>query len=459
MNNLNNFLILNVVGVRQLQNGIVFSGKIKFKQLNDIFKLTERKENVIDPFDNTLLSLSKNDEQFQRQLSNKKLKEIQSYLQEEIAQIEKGKSLGMFPSSVILYNRAYELDDLRFEEPNDVKLDEKDEVVLTEEIIFNSYTENLDCCFYIRDNKNSDLYKLYIPNNRNTTLIVDGQHRFFGTKILYNNSKDADTRKIVEEFEFIITYLVGFDIYEVGQIFATVNFNQKPVNRSLYFDIFGSAPQTDRDGTLQNDIRLAHDLALHLNNNETSPVNSMIKLLGKGYGMFSQAFFVSNMLKVFKTGIWNNYLIDYVNSGNEFRNIAKFMKSYFQALHEAYPSSWAEKVDKNGNLVYSAYYYPYVLCKTTGLGAYFRLIKYIFPLIGEDTEKFKEEILNIFKNISDDEAKELFSKSGPYGGAGSEGLQDKLFRHLYSRYDLENLKKDNEISVILKPNNAEARTQ
>jgi DGQHR domain-containing protein len=460
-NNLDNFLKLNVVEVRQLQNGIIFTGKIKFNQLNKIFKLTERKENITDPFDNTVINLTQNDEQFQRQLSSKKLKEIQEYLKEEIAQIEKNKSLGMFPSSVILYNRAYELDDLKLDdlENNEIKLNEKDEVILTESIISNSYSENLDCCFYLPNNENGDLYTLYIPNNPNTTLIVDGQHRFFGTKLLYNSLKDENIKKIVGEFEYIITYLVGFDIYEVGQIFATVNFNQKPVNRSLYYDIFGSAPQTDREGNLQNEIRLAHDLALHLNNSETSPANGMIKLLGKGYGLFSQAFFVSNMLKVFKTGIWNKFLIDYINSGNEFRNIAKFMKSYFQALHEAYPSSWAEKVDKNGNLVYSAYYYPYVLCKTTGLGAYFRLIKYIFPLIGEDTEKFKEEILNIFKNISDDEAKELFSKSGPYGGAGSEGLQDKLFRHLYSRYDLENLKKDNEISVILKPNNAEARTQ
>lgn len=435
MNNLDKYIKLNVVEVRQLQNGIVFTGKIKFKELNQIFKLTERIENVQDPFDSsTILNLSSKDEQFQRQLSSKKLKEIQEYLQEEILQIEKGKSLGMFPSSLILYNRSYQLDDLKLD--GDEKITEKDEVILTEGIISNSYASNLDCCFYLPDNLNDDLYKLYIPKNEDTTLIVDGQHRFFGTKMLYNKLTNHDTKVIVENFEFIITYLVGFDIYEVGQIFATVNFNQKPVNRSLYYDIFGSAPQTDREGNLQNDIRLAHDLVLHLNNNETSPINSMIKLLGKGYGMFSQAFFVFNMLRVFKTGIWNNYLIDYVNSGSKYKDIAKFMKAYFQALQEAYPSSWPEKIDKKGELVFSAYYYQFILCKTTGLGAFFRLIKYIYPKVEKDPENYKANILNIFSSISDAEAKTIFTKTGAFGGSGSEGLQDKLFRFLLSKYNL-----------------------
>jgi DGQHR domain-containing protein len=319
---------------------------------------------------------------------------------------------------------------------NSEKLNDKDEVILTEKIIQDSYKPKLDCCFYLLD-KDPDIYKLFIPDNSETTLIVDGQHRFVGTKQLYSSLVDENTKKIVEDFEFIITFLVGFDIYEVGQIFATVNFNQKPVNRSLYYDIFGSAPQTDREGNLQNDIRLAHDLALHLNNNETSPIKSMIKLLGKGYGMFSQAFFVEKMLRVFRTGIWNDYLIDYVNNGEDYKIIAKFMKAYFSAILEAYPSSWPKKITKGDDLVYSSYYYEFILCKTTGLGAYFRLIKFIYPKVADKPEDYKKNILTIFSKLSNTEASELFSKFGPYGGSGSEGLQDKLFRHLLSKYELD----------------------
>lgn len=434
MSNVDKYIILNVVEVRQLQNGYVFTGKIKFKELNQIFKLTQRKESFNDPIDNTTISLAKEDKEFQRQLSDKKLREIQVYLKEEIQQIEKGKSLGMFPSSLILYNRSYELDDLNLAEQKEL-LNTNDEVILTEQIILNSYKSDLDCCFYLLD-KEPDIYKLYIPKNPKTTLIVDGQHRFFGTKLLYNSLPDGNNKTIVGDFEFIITYLVGFDIYEVGQIFATVNFNQKPVNRSLYYDIFGSAPQTDRDGNLQNDIRLAHDLALHLNNNETSPIKSMIKLLGKGYGMFSQAFFVEKMLRVFRNGIWDKFLIDYLNTGNEYKTIAKFMKAYLLALKEAYPSSWPERVSKNGEFVYSSYYYQYILCKTTGLGAFFRLIKFIYPKVENEPENYKENILAIFNKINDAEGKSLFAKTGDYGGSGSEGLQDKLFKYLLTKYEL-----------------------
>jgi len=432
----NNYIKLSVVQVRQLQNGIVFTGKMKFSQLNQVFKLTERREKTIDPFDNTPIDETKVSSEFQRQLSVKKLKEIQNYLFEEIKQIEKKKSLGMFPSSVILYNRSYEIDDLVFNGGNESVTD-NEEVILSESLIEDSFNAALDCCFYIKDNKQEDLYNLYIPNNTNSTLIVDGQHRFFGTKMLFDGLNDRKMKEIVNDFEFIITYLVGFDIYEVGQIFATVNFNQKPVNRSLYYDIFGSAPQTDREGNLQNDIRLAHDLAVHLNNNQSSPINSMIKLLGKGYGLFSQAFFVFNMLRVFRTGIWNHFLIDYINQGNEYIDIAKFLKAYFQALQECYPTAWPEKINKNGSLVYSSFSYEYVLCKTTGLGAYFRLIRNIYPLVKIEPEKYKENIIKVFKKIDEKNAAKIFSKKGTFGGSGSEGLQDKLYRHLLSEYELK----------------------
>jgi hypothetical protein len=112
------------------------------------------------------------------------------------------------------------------------------------------------------------------------------------------------------------------------------------------------------------------------------------------------------------------------------------MKAYFFAIHEAYPSAWAQKVLKGNDLVYSSYYYQYILCKTTGLGAYFRLIRYIYPKVAEERNSYKENILKIFRKMSDDQAKTLFSKQGPYGGSGSEGLQDKLFKHLLSVYEL-----------------------
>lgn len=418
------YIVLDMVQVSQLQSGIVFTGKMKFGQLSQIYKLTERQESVDDPFGTSKITFDHDGQEFQRQLSQKKLGEIESYLRDEMEQRGEGKSLAMFPSSLILYNRAYEPDDV----------ENGDEI--TPEILLRSYKPDLDCCFYLPSVGGDGLYKLYIPRNEKITLIVDGQHRFIGTRRFYNSLSESD-KGLVENFEFIVTYLVGFDLYEVGQIFATVNFNQKPVNRSLYYDIFGSAPQTDRDGKLQNDIRLAHDLVLHLNNNETSPIRSMIKLLGKGFGLFSQAFFVDKLIRyVFKSGIWDELLIDYLKGGKEYRVIAIFMKEYFAALMEAYPAAWPTKTLRDNTSVYSSYHYEYVLCKTTGLGAYFRLIKHIYPVVADDPSNFRTNILKIFHRLTNDEAQVLFAKSGDFGGAAGEGLQDKLYRYLLSKYRL-----------------------
>lgn len=423
-----NYIILNVIEVQQLQNGFVFAGKIKYKELNQIFKLTERPESIHDPIGNATIEFSKDDKEFQRQLSHGKLKEIQKYLRYEMSNMDKNKSLGMFPSSLILYNRSFEIDDLH------VDVRRKESFNLSEDIINKSYSPELDCCFYIR--QNNDFYKLYLPRNSKITLIVDGQHRFVGTNMLFNSLKSDSDKKLLEDFEFIMTFLVGFDIYEIGQIFATVNFNQKPVNRSLYYDIFGSAPQTDREGNLQNDIRLAHDLTLHLNNNDSSPVKDMIKLLGKGYGLFSQAFFVENMLMIFRGKIWDRYLIDYINDGTEYKNIAVFLKDYLNAIKEAFPSSWPSKVNRHNKNVYSSYAYDYILCKTTGLGAFFRLIIDIYPIVSKNGN-LKLSLLKIFNQISDEDAASLFSKDGVYGGSGSLGLQAKLYKDLKDKFKLD----------------------
>src|SRR5579872_427005 len=108
----NQYIILRVVKIRQFQSGLVFTGKIRFAELHQIYKLTERQESIIDPIAGETVHLSQNNQEFQRQLSVQKLRSIQQYLREEINQIPGGRSLGMFPSSLILYNRSYETDDL-----------------------------------------------------------------------------------------------------------------------------------------------------------------------------------------------------------------------------------------------------------------------------------------------------------------------------------------------------------
>ena len=230
----------------------------------------------------------------------------------------------------------------------------------------------------------------------------------------------------LERFDLNCTLLLGFDKWEQGKVFADVNFNQKPVNKSLYYDIFGSFPDPNK-----NDIFLAHMLAMHLNNNNNSVIKDSIKMLGAGKGYFSQAFFVEALLEHFgKNGIWNTIPMNYLENGTEYKILPKILKAYLRAVKLNFEDFWPKEGQDTSRK------YPHILLKTTGMGA---LLKLIAPIY----RKYKTEI--DFKNIEIDDltktfSSELeqvsetgvryFSKEGEYSGSGSKGLQNKLFKEL-----------------------------
>jgi len=405
--NSNNYYKINVTEVHQLQTGILLLGKLNFRQLRVLHRLTERKENLLDPFNEKTVNINNLEQEFQRQLSKNKLNKITSYLSENFNLIKEKKAFGVFPTSIII---SLGLDD-----------NYDDETINLDKI----YTEGLQSCFIRKDEIDKDRSNLIIPKNERIALIVDGQHRFYGINNFYDSLKDKEDKELVDNFEFIVTFLLGFDIYDVGKIFATVNFTQKPVNRSLYYDIFGSAPEPDR-----NDIKLAHDLALHLNNNSKSPIKGMIKMLGKGYGLISQAFFVEKMLIHFrKSGVWEKIYADYLRGGKKYKELPNFMIAYLDSIKKSFPDAWPLRYrNKVGIRVYHPRKYEFILCKTTGLGAFFRLIRELYPKVEDFGEvEMKNELTRILSNLSP-ETNDLFSNKGVYGGAGSEGLQTKLYK-------------------------------
>jgi len=409
--NVDNYFKINVFKIHQIPTGCVLVGKIKYIELLQVYKFTERQENYLDPFDSKSPNENPDDVEFQRHLQDKKTKEMVKYLKDNFE--KKEKSLGLFPSSLILALELYS--------------DYEGE--LNDSLMNNVYDAKLKQCFV-----NNEGTELYIPKNKRIALVVDGQHRLYSTQKFFDSLYEKD-KKIIDDFEFPVTFLVGFDIYQVAQIFATVNFTQKPVNRSIYYDIFGSIP-----GEL-SDIKLAHDLALYLNNNSNSPVKKMIKLLGRGYGLFSQAFFVKKMLIHFKKGgVWAKIYSDYLRGGKDYRKIPNFMKIYLDCIKEEYSECWPEMVEAQGELIYNPYdkqyKYEYILCKPVGIGAFFRLINEIYPLVKDLSNlEMKKEINKILTKISIKQAKELFSITGIYGKSSSEGLVTRLYKEqLKKRY-------------------------
>lgn len=411
-----NFIKISALEVLQLnsKSGAVYTGRITFNELLQIQRLTERKESNYDPFGekSTSSNIIEEEEEFQRHLNKSKLNEISDYLKGEFDKQNEGI---IYPSSVIL--------------SLDINEDNSDE--LNEDKIESSYYDGLNSCYTIDKN---GVTSIYIPKTKRICLIVDGQHRFSGLKKFYDETKASVKKDKILNFQFIATILLGYDPFQVAEVFANVNFNQKPVNKSLYYDIFGSAAKE------KNEIQLAHFLALHMQNNELSPLNGMIKLLGKGYGLFSQAFFVEKLLIHFKNEeVWSDLYQNYLMDGDRFLNIPDFLILYFEEIKNAYSECWPSKVTRDNQEVYSAYSYNFILCKTTGMGAFFRLIRDIYPMVKNfNTENEKRAKLNdLFSLISKEDSIELFSKEGDYGRGGSEGFQVRLYRELKKRYRIE----------------------
>lgn len=425
---------INIKGflVKQLTKKPIVTTSIKFTDLIDFVKFTAREAKEYDPFDpeKSIEKIAEdiNDIYFQRLTNERRVKNIYAFLLKEINNIHNRSknALGSFPTAIIISMDVDEyFDDRASYEKHIETLDINEKIGAFYEVLPKNEIE------------------LIIPNRR-ISLIVDGQHRLAAMLKLYNDAKE-NTIKIgrnslkqiypllsndlvkqsLNEFELNCTLLVGFDIWEQGKVFADVNFNQKPVNKSLYYDIFGSFPDPDK-----NEIFLAHMLAMHLNNSEKSVIKGFIKMLGTGSGYFSQAFFVEAILNHFNTkGIWSDLPKNYREGGDEYKILPKFFISYLKAIKTVFIDYWPKKGEK----------YKNILVKTTGMGALIRLINPIYRHLIRDNDKIDineistEELTKILTELLlriKPKAKEYFSAEGEFAGAGSLGLQNKLYKKM-----------------------------
>lgn len=448
----------------------VFNAVVSFGQIVKSLKFTYRTSN-----DST--NLNNNEEQYyQRLTSDDRVFNIVKYLIDQ----SNTENLITFPLNFILniptVEDEFEIDSLK-----------KYETFLMQEDIDIS----LKNAFIISKTEKHEKNELIIPQENEIVLIVDGQHRLAALKFLYYALKNLlsnethgiqeHDKKIIEKikkycsdkyeedeleelfesiqnFELSCTILVNFDIWEQGKVFADVNFNQKPVNKSLYYDIYGSYP----DENNKNDIFVLHNWCKSLNNDEDSILKGKIKMLGTGEGYISQSFFCDALLPlVRKNGIWETIINDYINSREDKTDkLLVFLKGYFEGFYNKYyhttPKLWPDQDDKPSK-------FDSILLKTTGLGALIQLIPHFYELIGllhtkEEVAKQVTNYLNLHLTttalINDANAenkvngKFYFSKTeGEFSKGAGKGLQSKLYKELFKDLKFKVKKESNRFTL------------
>ena len=272
--------------------------------------------------------------------------------------------------------------------------------------------------------------------------IVDGQHRMMAMKLLYERMtrpdyiQDEDVqyiRQYLENYRFNATILVNYDLWEQGQVFVNVNFRQKPVNKSLYYEVFGAEYSENPNDWRRNHIYVAHRLTESMNNRKESPFCGQIKMLGTGKGYISQAFFVEAILPQFRSqGVWNRKIYELENRQNIIESLSTELMSYFAAVKESFSSNWGER--KDGTISH--------LCKTTGVGAFMRLFPLIHQNIIMDVQRaidnvedigLNEEYIEAAKTILEPlkpYSNKLFGPDSQYGKTGGKGFEAALYKDM-----------------------------
>ncbi len=113
------------------------------------------------------------------------------------------------------------------------------------------------------------LYSLKIPTKDPLAAVIDGQHRLFAFK-------GASDEKIANT-ELLVSVFFDLPLAYQAYIFATINYNQKPVSKSLALEQFGYLLDTNNENTWSPEL-LAVFLSRKLNTDLDSSFYNHIKV-------------------------------------------------------------------------------------------------------------------------------------------------------------------------------------
>lgn len=160
------------------------------------------------------------------------------------------------------------------------------------------------------------------PVRGKCAFVVDGQHRL--------RAFDYSERK---DFPLAITALVDLSLAEVAELFVQINYNQKPVNKSLVFDLLGLSPD------MFPGCRELHDVVERLNEDPESPLYRRIKMLGVGEGTVSQASLITAIEK-YRV---RERLGDILGATLTPSNLYDIIWNFFTGVSTAYETLWDER--------------------------------------------------------------------------------------------------------------------
>jgi DGQHR domain-containing protein len=151
---------------------------------------------------------------------------------------------------------------------------------------------------------------------------IDGQHRLAGLEAAMELDDSVGERNL------IVTLAIGLSTKQAATIFLNINTEQRPVAKSLLFDLFGETASDPKHA-----INRAKDIASHLTDDEESPLSRLIKFPGatRGAGKIELSTFVTAFKQSLEAdGEFNQRKL------KTLENQQTVIKNYFNVLKNAY---------------------------------------------------------------------------------------------------------------------------
>lgn len=220
---------------------------------------------------------------------------------------------------------------------------------------------------------------LNIPLQGRRAQILDGQHRVAGLQEAVNVKPE------ISETEVLVSLCIGLKTQDAAKIFLNINSEQKPVPKSLIYDLFGEAVD-DREQA----INRVTDIISFLNNNEESPYFQFVKYPGspRTSGMIDLAIMVNAMKSYFeKDGAFDRLKL------TEIETQQKIIINFYSVIKETYNKTnkiWDKKIEN-----------PFL--KAAGFsGAFDFLIETLIPRCQADKSFSIDHMTTLMKLDSDD---------------------------------------------------------
>ncbi|MGG5342068.1 DGQHR domain-containing protein [Enterococcus sp. AZ192] len=172
--------------------------------------------------------------------------------------------------------------------------------------------------------------KIVLNTSSGAAQVIDGQHRLEGLKEAVQENQDIGNKEI------LVSLGVNMSTEEAAYFFLNINSEQKPVPKSLIYDLYGIGYRDTKEFAIER----SSEIARLLNKNEDSPYYSLIKFPGtpRGKGVIDLSTVVSSLKKYVEPdrGFYTLNL-----DTLELQTMA--ILNFYKVLEKAYGEEWYKK--------------------------------------------------------------------------------------------------------------------